>query len=128
MMIDPAATARILERLRVLGVKVAIDDFGTGYCSLGYLERFAVSSLKIDQSFVAEIQRERRTSLADTILRLADSLQIPAVAEGIEDPAQLAYLRDHGCAYGQGFYLARPMPARQLATLLDEPLFALAAR
>lgn len=110
MMNDPEATSTILAKLRSVGVKVAVDDFGTGYCSLAYLKRFAVDSLKIDQTFVSEIiGPESDDLLAHNILRLADSLAVPAVAEGIEHQAQLDNLALNGCAFGQGFFLARPM-------------------
>lgn len=109
LMNDPEATSTILTALRSVGVKVAIDDFGTGYCSLAYLKRFAVDSLKIDQTFVSEIGMDSENLLAHNILRLADSLAIPAVAEGIEHQAQLDNLALNGCAFGQGFLLARPM-------------------
>lgn len=109
LMNDPGATAAILTGLRSIGVKVAIDDFGTGYCSLAYLKRFAVDSLKIDQTFVSEIGAESENLLAHNILRLADSLGVPAVAEGIETEAQRDNLAANGCAFGQGFLLARPM-------------------
>ena len=120
LMNDPDATSSILNGLRSVGVKVAIDDFGTGYCSLGYLKRFAVDSLKIDQSFVSEIGRDSENLLAHNILRLADSLAIPAVAEGIEHQAQLDNLALNGCAFGQGFLLARPMKSEAFDAFLSE--------
>jgi len=118
IMVDPAATGSILDRLRGLGARIAIDDFGTGYCSLGYLERFAVHSLKIDRMFVAQILTSATAPLAASILRLAESLDIPVVAEGIEDEAELDYLRDQGCAYGQGFYIARPLPPEEFRSFM----------
>lgn len=114
MMSDPAQTSTILDRLRRLGVKIAIDDFGTGYCSLAYVKRFAVDSLKIDRAFVSEVAADSENLLAHNILRLADSLGVAAVAEGIEDQAQLDNLTRNGCTYGQGFHLARPMTAGEL--------------
>lgn len=111
MMNDPDVTSRVLAGLRSIGVKVSIDDFGTGYCSLAYLKRFPVDVLKLDRSFVSEITADSDNLLAHNILRLADSLSIPVVAEGIEDVAQLDNLTRHGCAFGQGFHLARPMVA-----------------
>ncbi|MGH8581589.1 MAG: putative bifunctional diguanylate cyclase/phosphodiesterase [Gammaproteobacteria bacterium] len=118
MMTDPDATAGVLERLRALGVRLAIDDFGTGYCSLAYLKRFAVDSLKIDRAFVSELQEESERLLAHNILGLADNLRLSAVAEGIETPGQLANLRRHGCDYGQGFHLARPIEIADFEELL----------
>ena len=118
MMDDPDATEEVLHRLRALGSRIAIDDFGTGYSSLAYLQRFPVDTLKIDQSFVAEIEADSVNLLAHTIVRLANSLEIPAIAEGIEHLGQLENLARHGCAAGQGFYLARPMSAEALTNLV----------
>lgn len=120
MMSDPDVTAGILTRLRSVGIKVAVDDFGTGYCSLAYLKRLAVDSLKIDQAFVSEIRSGSKNLLAHNILRLAESLAIPAVAEGIEWQTQLDNLALNGCAYGQGFHLARPMTIDALEKFLSE--------
>lgn len=119
MMNDPDVTAEILTQLRSVGIKVAIDDFGTGYCSLAYLKRLDVDTLKIDQAFVSEIRSDSNNLLAHNILRLAESLAIPAVAEGIEGQAQLENLTRNGCAYGQGFHLARPMALDALQKFLE---------
>ncbi len=119
LMNDPEATSAILTRLRAVGVKVAIDDFGTGYCSLAYLKRFAVDSLKVDQTFVSEVRADSEDLLAHNILRLADSLAVYAVAEGIEYQAQLENLAANGCAFGQGFFLARPMKGDDFDAFLE---------
>jgi diguanylate cyclase (GGDEF)-like protein/PAS domain S-box-containing protein len=121
MMNDPEATAGILAALRSIGIRVAVDDFGTGYCSLAYLKRFAVDSLKIDRAFVSEIGPKSKNLLAHSILRLADSLGVPSVAEGIEHQAQLENLALNGCAFGQGFLLARPMKEDDFDTFLALP-------
>jgi hypothetical protein len=102
----------VLEQLRRLGVRVAIDDFGTGYCSLAYLQRYPVDSIKIDRAFVVELAHEGRgSSLAETILQMAVALGLRSVAEGIEDLDQVAILRSLGCNYGQGYLFARPLDA-----------------
>ena len=112
IMDDTERTAIVLEQLRRLGVKVAIDDFGTGYCSLAYLQRYPVDSIKIDRAFVVELARDRRgSSLAETILQMAAALGLRSVAEGIEDLEQVAILRALGCNYGQGYLFARPLDA-----------------
>jgi diguanylate cyclase (GGDEF)-like protein/PAS domain S-box-containing protein len=112
IMDDTERTAIVLEHLRRLGVKVAIDDFGTGYCSLAYLQRYPVDSIKIDRTFVVELARDRRgSSLAETILRMADALGLRSIAEGIEDLDQVVVLRALGCCYGQGYLFARPLDA-----------------
>lgn len=112
IMDDTERTAIVLEQLRRLGVRVAIDDFGTGYCSLAYLQRYPVDSIKIDRAFVVELARDRRgSSLAETILQMAVALGLRSVAEGIEDLDQVAILRALGCNYGQGYLFARPLDA-----------------
>jgi len=100
----------VLEQLKSFGVKIAIDDFGTGYSSLSYLVKYPVDVIKIDRSFVKDIGiKSSAGALIETILAMANRLSIKVVAEGIETQAQLKYLKLHGCDYGQGYYLARPM-------------------
>ncbi|WP_106397949.1 putative bifunctional diguanylate cyclase/phosphodiesterase [Actinocorallia populi] len=104
-----------LSALRDLGVRLAIDDFGTGYASLAYLGQLPVDVLKIDPSFVSGVGRdETLTLLTRTIVRLGAELGLTVVAEGIECPDQLERLREMGCARGQGFLVARPMPADRI--------------
>jgi diguanylate cyclase (GGDEF)-like protein/PAS domain S-box-containing protein len=110
MMEDTGATAAIVERLRALGVRIAIDDFGTGNSALSYLKRFPIDTLKIDQSFILGLGRDREdTAIVRAILAFAHSLDIRVTAEGIETADQLALLRRLGCDLGQGYYLARPL-------------------
>ncbi len=129
LMADTDATARMLDRLREVGVKIAIDDFGTGYCSLAYLQRFAVDIVKIDKAFVSELDgASKGDRLARTIVQMADSLDVnTVVAEGIETEAQLARLRDLGCRYGQGFLLSRPLEREAYEALVAEHLEEAAA-
>ena len=111
---DPAAVAKVLQRLREACIEAALDDFGTGYSSLGYVHRFPLKMIKIDQSFVAPLGQEdaqRGLAVIGAILALARSLGLEVVAEGIETEQQLRILRDMGCVYGQGFYFGRPQPA-----------------
>jgi diguanylate cyclase (GGDEF)-like protein len=115
---DVAAAVETLERLRRLGIRVAIDDFGTGYSSLRYVRRFAADVLKIAKPFVDGLHDEQDSALVRTIVALADSLGLATVAEGIEDDAQLARLRELGCASGQGYLFSRPLPPDGLAELL----------
>ena len=111
-------TAR-LRKLRSLGVRVAIDDFGTGYSSLGRLRWLPIDILKIDRSFVDEIDRDPLSrALATTVLQLADALGLGVVAEGVEREAQRAVLIDLGCRVGQGYLFARPLPRADLTDLL----------
>ncbi len=108
-----------LRTLRDLGICVAIDDFGTGYSSLAYLARLSIDSIKIDRSFVDECDRsEEGARMVETITTLGHALGLTVVAEGIEREEQLAALRTAGCNLGQGFLLARPLPADELARRL----------
>jgi diguanylate cyclase (GGDEF)-like protein/PAS domain S-box-containing protein len=105
------ATAEAIAQVKALGVRIALDDFGTGYSSLSHLRRFPIDVLKIDRSFVDGIDggaRDERT-LVRSIVRLAHSLKLETVAEGVERHEQLVQLRAIGAAMGQGFYFARPM-------------------
>lgn len=112
-------TAAIAE-LKRLGVRVALDDFGTGYSSLSHLRRFPIDVLKIDRSFIGGIDGDNRDerALVQSIVRLADSLRLETVAEGIERPGQLEVLRAFGAGFGQGFHLARPMDAASFRRLI----------
>ena len=104
----------ILDELKNLGVRLAIDDFGTGYSSLAYLKRFPIDVLKIDRSFLIEVNtRQEDAAIVETILGMARSLELEVVAEGIEAVAQLDFLERLGCQFVQGYLLARPMPAEQ---------------
>lgn len=109
-----------VQRLRQLGVRVAVDDFGSGYSSFGYLQRFPVDCVKIDQSFVRSIGAEGGDLLLDAIVDVAHRLGLPVVAEGVEDPRQLEYLRRLGCEYVQGFLLSEPVALADVAEARDE--------
>ncbi len=112
---DSDASARRLEALRGLGLRLAIDDFGTGYSSLNYLHRFAVDVLKIDKSFVDDVEDEGRGyALVDAIVTMARRLGLTVVAEGIEHEAQEQLLKAMHCENGQGFHFARPLPAAEV--------------
>jgi diguanylate cyclase (GGDEF)-like protein len=116
---DAALIVDRLAELRALGVRLAIDDFGTGYASLAYLRKLPVDIIKIDPSFVAGLgQDETLTLLTRTIVRVGRDLGMQVVAEGIEQPRQLAELREMGCGYGQGFLVARPMAAAGVEALI----------
>ena len=108
MMKDREVTIRRMEALRALGVRLAIDDFGTGYSSLNYLRQLPVDILKIDRSFVADPSPEVAEMTA-AIVRLAEIFKLKVVPEGIETEAQLKHLQEMHCAFGQGFYFAKPL-------------------
>jgi EAL domain-containing protein (putative c-di-GMP-specific phosphodiesterase class I) len=116
---DVDAAADSLDLLKQLGVELAIDDFGTGYASLSYLSRFPIDVIKVDRSFVAAASGDGQAAvLARTILGLGSAIGVPTLAEGIEEPGQVAVVRDLGCRYGQGYLFARPTDARTTAKLL----------
>jgi diguanylate cyclase (GGDEF)-like protein/PAS domain S-box-containing protein len=119
LIVDTEEVGRTLHTLRDLGVRVAIDDFGNGYSSLSYLQRFPVDYLKIDRSFIAGIDHAPGSgALAHAIVRLAGTLGVVAIAEGIEQSPQAASLRRWGCQLGQGFLYARPAPPEELDALI----------
>ncbi len=99
----------ILDELRAIGVGIAIDDFGTGYSSLSYLQRFPVTSIKVDRSFVADLSTERKAGIVQSILSIGDAFDLTTVAEGVETPEQLEVLARLGCDRAQGFLLGRPL-------------------
>jgi EAL domain-containing protein (putative c-di-GMP-specific phosphodiesterase class I) len=112
-------TAPILQALRNRGVQVSVDDFGTGYSSLSYLQKFPLDALKIDQSFVREINLSGgNTAIVTAIIAMARNLGLRVVAEGVETGEQLAFLQSHQCDEAQGYYLGRPMPPEEFAKLL----------
>lgn len=110
---------RRIDELRDAGIRVAIDDFGTGYATLKYAEEFSADILKIDQSFVAKLEHQERSTIVATVLTIADSMGAQAVAEGIEVPEQHTRLLRHGCHFGQGYYFRRPCPAEAISGLLE---------
>ncbi|UQN10098.1 EAL domain-containing protein [Deinococcus sp. QL22] len=119
VMRDPKDSARQMERLRALGVRVAVDDFGTGYSSLSYLHWLPIDVLKIDRSFVAGLGAPRNTqALVQAIVALARALGLTVVAEGVETTAQLAFLSELGCDLAQGYLFTKPMPAKEASAFL----------
>ncbi len=112
--------SRALDQLKAMKVKVAIDDFGTGYSSLSYLKRFPVDTIKIDKSFVAEMETSSTSAaLVKAVVDLAHNLGVATVAEGVENSDQKAKIHELGCTYGQGYLFARPLTAAQIESKLD---------
>ncbi|MEL6893317.1 MAG: EAL domain-containing protein, partial [Actinomycetota bacterium] len=112
--------SRALDQLKAMKVKIAIDDFGTGYSSLSYLKRFPVDTIKIDKSFVAEMETSTTSAaLVKAVVDLAHNLGVATVAEGIENADQKAKIHELGCTFGQGYHFARPLTAGQIEDKLD---------
>lgn len=108
-------TLVVLSALRQMGIRIAIDDFGTGYSSLSYLRHLPIDTLKIDRSFIRTLPEDSSDSqITSAILAMAKALGLKVVAEGVETPEQLDFLRQAGCDLGQGYYFAKPKPAHQL--------------
>jgi diguanylate cyclase (GGDEF)-like protein len=120
---DVETTCRLLEAIHTRGVHLSIDDFGTGYSSLSYLHQLPVDTLKIDRAFVSNTAADTRNQVvAESILALSNLLNLGAIAEGISSEAELVWLRDLGCEFGQGFFFSKPVPADQATALLKQEL------
>jgi diguanylate cyclase (GGDEF)-like protein/PAS domain S-box-containing protein len=112
MMVDPERARRIVEELHSLGVAISIDDYGTGFSSLGYLRDLRVHALKLDRSFVVDLEeRAENRVIVESTVQMAHALGLVVVAEGVESESVAHYLRDVGYDLGQGYWFARPMPA-----------------
>jgi EAL domain-containing protein (putative c-di-GMP-specific phosphodiesterase class I) len=112
MITDMERTTHVLRQLKALGVSIAMDDFGTGYSSLSTLKAFPFDKIKLDRSFMTELDGEAPQSRAiiRAVLTIGESLSIPVLAEGVETAEQLAFLRAQGCNEVQGYLLGRPQP------------------
>jgi EAL domain-containing protein (putative c-di-GMP-specific phosphodiesterase class I) len=109
MVADADQAVARLHAITDLGVRTAVDDFGTGYSSLRYLQTFPVDFVKIDQSFIAEIQdTSAPAALAEAIVKVGRTLRLAVIAEGVDTARQADHLRAIGCEYGQGHHFARP--------------------
>ncbi|MBU4436587.1 MAG: EAL domain-containing protein [Alphaproteobacteria bacterium] len=116
---DNAANMSMLHDLKALGVRISMDDFGTGYSSLSYLRCFPFDKIKIDQTFVRDILKDKDAmAIIKAVLDLGASLGIVTTAEGVETEEQLNALRDQGCAEIQGYFISRPAPASEIARML----------
>ncbi|WP_113907458.1 putative bifunctional diguanylate cyclase/phosphodiesterase [Aliidiomarina celeris] len=109
-----------MHAVREHGMTLAIDDFGVGYSSLSYLKHFPVTALKVDRSFVRDLPEDKDdATITQTIINLANSLEIGLVAEGVETEAQVDFLVERGCTIGQGYLFSRPIPANEMTQLLQ---------
>jgi EAL domain-containing protein (putative c-di-GMP-specific phosphodiesterase class I) len=116
---DKPTIVDALVRLRTRGIRVAIDDFGTGYSSLAYLADLPVDVLKIDKAFVDHVACDGDDSLVKAIIAMAKSLRLATVAEGVEEAAQAAWLREADCTQGQGYLWSRPVELAEAEALLE---------
>ncbi|MCB1759750.1 MAG: EAL domain-containing protein [Gammaproteobacteria bacterium] len=117
---DADLAIETMGRLMLLGPKIAMDDFGTGYSSLSYLKRFPLNQLKIDRSFISDLEHSQQSrALVFAIVYLAQQFDLEVVAEGIEEPSQLEFLNQIGCDTYQGFLFSKPIPAAELEALLE---------
>ena len=120
VMQDPGKSIELLTALRDSGVAIGLDDFGTGYSSLAYLHRLPLSMVKIDRSFVADMfNSNENLAIVETIVKLAESLKLEVIAEGVEEIEQLRYLKKLGCRYVQGFYFSRPAPKSEAIAMVN---------
>ncbi|MGK5048067.1 EAL domain-containing protein [Janthinobacterium sp. GB4P2] len=119
LMSNAEETIAVLRNLKALGIQISIDDFGTGYSSLAYLKRFPIDKLKIDIAFVREVtSNPDDAAIVLAIISMAHSMKLEVIAEGVENDAQLAYLRRHGCDEMQGYYFSRPVPQEEFEQML----------
>jgi len=119
---DLQRTLDMLRRIKALGVAIAMDDFGTGYSSLSTLQAFPFDKLKIDKSFVDKIEsRHQSTVIVTAVLGLGRSLDIPVLAEGVENEAQRTFLHDEACQAAQGYLFGRPVPLDEIAHIVNAP-------
>jgi diguanylate cyclase (GGDEF)-like protein len=116
---DVEATRRVCRALRRLGVQIAIDDFGTGYSSLSFLKRLPIDIVKIDRSFISGLMSDPHDqAIAETIISIAERFGFKSLAEGVEQPEELAWLRQRSCGYAQGFAICHPLPLEAFTSWL----------
>jgi EAL domain-containing protein (putative c-di-GMP-specific phosphodiesterase class I) len=124
VMTEPENVILILGQLQALGIELSIDDFGTGYSSLSYLKRFPVTSLKIDQSFVRELDQQHSdhqnaAAITKAIISIGHSLDMKVIAEGVETEEQMSFLVKNGCDAMQGYLFSQPLPGVEFISLLQ---------
>jgi EAL domain-containing protein (putative c-di-GMP-specific phosphodiesterase class I) len=118
---DSSHVIGIMNRLRALGIRISLDDFGTGHSGFGYLRQFPLDGIKIDKVFVRDMEHQPQArAIVTAVLTVATALGLGVVAEGVENGAQLAALRQLGCRYVQGYFTGRPKAQMEIKTLLKE--------
>jgi EAL domain-containing protein (putative c-di-GMP-specific phosphodiesterase class I) len=123
---DLPVTLRMMEQLRVLGIRFSIDDFGTGYSSLAHLKRLPVDEVKIDRSFVQELETERDDVIVRSTINLGHALNLKVVAEGVEGASSAQMLAHLGCDLIQGYFVSKPLPTRQFTAWMTARTTSLA--
>jgi diguanylate cyclase (GGDEF)-like protein len=127
IMSDPEVAVQRLDQIKALGVNIALDDFGTGYSSLSHLRRFPIDTLKIDRSFIHEIdEKSSDAEIVAAIAAMAHTLGLRVVVEGIEKESHLSIVVERQCDVIQGFLFSRPLPANEIDQLLDQPKLMIA--
>ncbi len=112
----------LLRRLKALGVRISMDDFGSGYSSLTYLQAFPFDKIKIDRAFVMNLgHNPQSAAIVRAVIGLGHGLEVTIVAEGVETQEQLGFLADEGCDAVQGYFIGKPAPIAQYATLVGRP-------
>jgi EAL domain-containing protein (putative c-di-GMP-specific phosphodiesterase class I) len=129
LLANAEVTLSVLKELKSMGITLAIDDFGTGYSSFSYLRQFKVSKLKIDRLFIRDVAvNANDAAITTAIIGMAKSLKIKVIAEGVEDEAQMSFLRAHQCDEIQGYYFSKPLTVDKVADKLrGTAVLALAA-
>lgn len=117
---ESSRTIEILHRFRAMGIRIAMDDFGAGYSSLSYLRRFPFDKIKIDKSFIQNLDERDTKAIVGSVASLAQSLSIRTTAEGVETESQLNEVIDLGCVEVQGYLFSKPVPAAQVQCLLAQ--------
>jgi EAL domain-containing protein (putative c-di-GMP-specific phosphodiesterase class I) len=111
----------VLNALREIGVYLSLDDFGTGYSSLSYLKKFPINNLKIDQSFVRDLEKGKQDQeIVKAIITVAHSLDLSVTAEGIENDNQFNYLKSFSCDRLQGYFFSKPLPPEQVIEFIQK--------
>ena len=118
-MADATGVEQTMEILKQVGVRLSLDDFGTGYSSLNYLRRFPVDGLKIDRSFICDVANDPNgAAIVSSVINIAHSLNMAAIAEGVETREQLAFLVGCNCDMLQGYLFSKPLPVEEFTALL----------
>jgi EAL domain-containing protein (putative c-di-GMP-specific phosphodiesterase class I) len=119
LLADVDATISVIKELKAIGVTLAIDDFGIGYSSFSYLRQFQISKLKIDRSFIRDVAvNPDDAAITAAIISMATSLRLTVIAEGVENEAQMSFLRSHQCNEIQGYFFSKPLTAENAAEKL----------